>query len=333
MNSELLQIIRETGYLTDADLSPQARYDLLTHRFWEVARELGYNLPALRRKLWVAAGRPEEDLIQILPEARIEKAARKAGKEKDPRKRIKETALAIALLYKRGEKSIRAAIDANLESPERMRAETGRIRRVLLTQAASWLSVSIPGMYLAGSKAGTLQGPHAKAADAMAVQEFNRFKEVDATIGRHVEEVIAEAEKRRAQAALAQSRAKVDYSGLKGRVIGHKTIDGKELGLASYIEMLAITTARNVFNTAVENAMYSRGNDLARISREVRANSCGPCREWAGKIISISGRDANYPSLQDARDANIFHPHCIHFLEDLELERYAGTGHYRGGAI
>lgn len=206
MNHELLQLIRETGYLTDAALSPQARYDLLTPRFWRTTGALGYNVPTLRRKLWVASGRPEEELIRILPEALVEKAVRASEKEKDPRKRIKETAAAIALLYKTGEKAIRAAIDANLENPSRMRAETGRIRRILLTQAASWLGVAVPGMYLAGSRAGTLQGPHAKAADAMAIQEMNRFREVDATIGRHVEEVIAEAEKRRAQAAALRGK-------------------------------------------------------------------------------------------------------------------------------
>ena len=198
-------------------------------------------------------------------------------------------------------------------------------------QAATWLEVAIPGMYLAGSKAGVLEGPHAKAAQALAVQEFNRFKEADAQLGRHIEEVIAESEKRRAQAAL--SRVKVNYAGLKGRVIGHKTIEGHALGLADYIQMVALTAARNVFNLGVENAMHGRGNDLAMISREVRANSCGPCRAWAGKIVSISGTNPNYPSLQDAKDANVFHPHCIHFLEDINEDRYAGTGHYIGGAV
>ena len=315
MNHELLQLIRETGYLSDSErLNAQARYDLLTNRFWQRAEALGYSKVHLRRFLWVASGRPEEDLIRILPEARIEKAAKKAEKEKDPRKRIRETALAIALLYKRGEKSIRAAIDANLESPERMRAETGRIRRVLLTQAASWLSVSIPGMYLAGSKAGTLQGPHAKAADAMAIQEMNRFREVDAAIGRHVEGVIAESEKRRAQAALAQSRAKVDYAGLRGRVIGHKTIEGHELGLASYIEMLAITTARNAFNLGSTNSIIEQGNDLALVSREIRPNTCKVCREWAGKIVSISGKSKDYPALDQALEEGLMHPNCIHHI-------------------
>lgn len=318
MNQELLQLIRETGYLTDADLSPQARYDLLTTRFWGAAGALGYNVPALRRKLWVASGRPEEDLIRILPEARIEKAAKKAEKEKDPRKRIRETALAIALLYKRGEKSIRAAIDANLESPERMRAETGRIRRVLLTQAASWLSVSIPGMYLAGSKAGTLQGPHAKAADAMAIQEMNRFREVDAQISRQIEEIISESEKRRVQHALSQSKSKVDYSGLKGRIIGHKTIDGKELGIADYIQMVAITAARNSFNEGSINRAVEQQEDLVLISREIRSNTCSVCREWAGKIVSISGRSKEYPALDTALEEGLMHPNCIHHILPID---------------
>ena len=156
-----------------------------------------------------------------------------------------------------------------------MRAETGRIRRNLLMNAASWLGVTVPGLYLAGSRKKVLLGPHEKAAQAMAVQEFNRFKEVDAQVSRHIEEIIAEAEKRRVQAALSR-QTKVDYTGLRGRVVAHKTIDGKELGLGDYIMMLALTTARNVFNQGVENDMRSRGSDLAMISREVRPNSCGP---------------------------------------------------------
>lgn len=316
MNHELLSLIRETGYLTDADLTDQQRFELLTSSFWWKAASLGYNVATLKRKLWIAAGRPEEELIRILPEAEIQKAIKRTDREKDPRKQIRETAAAIALVYKKGERDIQAIIDNNLENLDKMRAETGRIRWIMLAQAASWLEVVIPGMYLAGSKAGTLQGPHAKAAQALATKEFNRFKEADAQISRHIEEVIGETEKRRTQAALSQ-KTRVDYSGLKGRIVGHKTIDGKELGLADYIRMISMTAARDVFNLGVENAMLSRGSDLAMISREVRANSCQACRDWAGRVVSISGNDATYPSLQDAKDVNVFHPHCIHFLVDV----------------
>ncbi len=311
MNHELLQLIRETGYLTDADLSAQARYDLLTRSFWQKAAELGYNIPALKRRLWRAAGRPEEFLISILPDAQIQKAVRATSKEKDPRKRIKDTAAAITLLYQRGEKEIQDAIKRNLESPDRMRAETGRIRRNLLANAASWLGVAVPGLYLAGSRIGTLQGPHADAAQALAVQELNRFKEIDAALGRHIEEVIGEAEKRRAKAQLSQTT--VNYSGLTRSIIAHKTVDGKELGLADYAQMLAIAAARNFFSEGSLNSILERQEDLALISREVRSNSCKVCRKWAGKIVSISGKSKEYPPLDNAIAEGLFHPHCIHY--------------------
>jgi len=316
MNHELFQLIRDTGYLSDADMSPQQRYDLLTPPFWRKAEALGYDIVSLRRKLWLAAGRPEEILIGLLPEAEIQKAVRSTDKEKDPRKRIKETAAIIALLYKRGEKAIKAAIDSNLDNPDRLRSLTDRIRRELLVNAASWLGTSIPGLYLAGSRAGSLQGPHAKAAQAMATQEMNRFREVDAQLGRHIEEVIAESEKRRVQATLAGK--KVDYTGLRGRVIGHKTIDGKELGIADYIQMVAITAARNSFNEGSINRAVEQKEDLVLISREIRPNTCDVCREWAGKIVSISGRSREYPALDTALEQGLMHPNCIHHILPID---------------
>ena len=149
MNSELLSLIRATGYLTDAPLTDQQRFDLLTSPFWRRARALGYDLPDLKRKLWRAAGRPETFLLSQLPQSEIEKAVKSKSKEEDPRKRIKETAAIIALLYKRGEKAIKAAIDSNLDNLDRLRALTDRIRRELLVNAASWLGTSIPCLYLA----------------------------------------------------------------------------------------------------------------------------------------------------------------------------------------
>jgi hypothetical protein len=319
MNAELHQLIRETGYLSGSPLlTDQARYDFLTTKFWRQARSLGYDIVELKRLLWKMSGRPQEALIATLPEAPIQKAVKATAKEKDPRKRIKETALAIALLYKKGEKEIEASISRNLEQPDLMRAETGRIRRNLLYQAAMWLQVSIPGLYLAGAKANVLQGPHAKAAQAMATQEYNRFKEVDAQLSRHIEEVIAESEKRRTQAAL--SFRKPDYTGLRERPVAHKTIDGKELGLADYAMMIATTAARDFFNMGAMNGILGRGDDLALISREVRTNSCGPCRDWAGKIVSISGRSKEYPALKTAVDAGLHHPHCIHTLLPIDYE-------------
>jgi hypothetical protein len=150
----------------------------------------------------------------------------------------------------------------------------------------------------------------------MATQEFNRFKETDAQLGRHIEEVIAESEKRRVQATLAGK--KVDYTGLRGRVIGHKTIDGKELGIADYIQMVAITAARNSFNEGSINRAVEQKEDLVLISREIRPNTCDVCREWAGKIVSISGKSKEYPALDTAISQGLLHPNCIHHVLPID---------------
>jgi hypothetical protein len=150
----------------------------------------------------------------------------------------------------------------------------------------------------------------------MATQEMNRFREVDAQLSRHIEEVIAESEKRRAQAALANKKA--DYTGLKGRIIGHKTIDGKELGIADYIQMVAITAARNSFNEGSINRAVEQKEDLVLISREIRPNTCDVCREWAGKIVSISGKSKEYPALDTAISQGLLHPNCIHHLLPID---------------
>ncbi len=322
MNHELLDLIRATGYLSDADhLTSQARFDLLTRSFWRKAEALDYNISALKRLLWRMSGRPEEALIRSLPEASIQKAVQTSSKEKDPRKRIKETAAALALLYKKGEREIGQQIDSylvNPAQPEKLRADTGRIRRRLLANAASWLSEAVPGLYLMGAGKAALVGAHDTAARALAIQEYNRFKEVDSQISRHVEEVIAEAEGRKAKASLAGQP--VELSGIHEKVVGYKTVDGKELGLADYAAMLAVTAARNFFNEGSLNNILGRGDDLALISREIRSNSCKVCRKWAGKIVSISGKSKEYPPLEQAVSEGLLHPHCIHTLLPVNYE-------------
>ena len=54
----------------------------------------GSLLKTINLHLKFCTGRPEEELIRILPEAEIQKAIRRTGREKDPRKQIKETAAA-----------------------------------------------------------------------------------------------------------------------------------------------------------------------------------------------------------------------------------------------
>ena len=39
--------------------------------------------------------------------------------------------------------------------------------------------------------------------------------------------------------------------------------------------------------------------------------------EWQGKILSSSGNNSDYPSLQEAMDGGLFHPNCRHAINAL----------------
>jgi hypothetical protein len=78
--------------------------------------------------------------------------------------------------------------------------------------------------------------------------------------------------------------------------------------------MVAITAARNSFNEGSINRAVEQKEDLVLISREIRPNTCDVCREWAGKIVSISGRSREYPALDTALEQGLMHPNCIHHI-------------------
>lgn len=86
--------------------------------------------------------------------------------------------------------------------------------------------------------------------------------------------------------------------------------------------------------------LKSRGYDLVIISST--PTGCPMCDPWAGKTLSISGKDPEYPSLSAAIAGGLFHDGCLHsvslspiakdrFLErlqnpatrDAEIERLA----------
>jgi len=54
------------------------------------------------------------------------------------------------------------------------------------------------------------------------------------------------------------------------------------------------------------------GGDLVKVS--THNGACPRCAPWQGKILSISGKDSGYPSLDQAKAAGLFHPNCAHCL-------------------
>jgi len=87
---------------------------------------------------------------------------------------------------------------------------------------------------------------------------------------------------------------------------------GRVWQLASYVEMATRTTIAKAAIQGHIDRQVEIGRDLVMISDH--DNECPICRPWENAVLSISGNDPNYPSLQSAIDAGLFHPNCKHTL-------------------
>lgn len=85
---------------------------------------------------------------------------------------------------------------------------------------------------------------------------------------------------------------------------------GRHWDMTTYAEMATLTAIERATRQGYTDTMQEYGFDLAIISSHYGA--CPLCEAWENVIISISGRDARYPSLADAEGGGCFHPRCLH---------------------
>lgn len=98
---------------------------------------------------------------------------------------------------------------------------------------------------------------------------------------------------------------------LKG-VTGFVDKIGRKWELASYTEMATRTAnARAALQGHVDRSL-ELGQDLMMVSGH--AATCPICAPWSNKVISITGKTPNYPTLAVAQAAGLFHPNCKHTL-------------------
>lgn len=122
--------------------------------------------------------------------------------------------------------------------------------------------------------------------------------------------------------AAVKDSGKLTFTDKRGRVWDTDT----------YLMMNVRTNSMRIYNDMmVDTIVQTTGRDLARISDGGgTADGCDACAEWAGRIVSISGGDEDFPSLEEARAAGVFHPNCTHTLEPLtqfdeeEIEKQRG---------
>ncbi len=82
--------------------------------------------------------------------------------------------------------------------------------------------------------------------------------------------------------------------------------------MGTYAEMAVLTAISRATIAGYTDTMASYGYDLAIISSH--EDACPICAAWQGVVVSVSGGDRRYLSLDDARAAGVFHPRCLHHL-------------------
>ncbi len=86
--------------------------------------------------------------------------------------------------------------------------------------------------------------------------------------------------------------------------------DGRKVPVTSYADMVGRTMSGNAAIQANINHYSQHGFDLLLISAHFGA--CKLCEPWQNRVVSQSGQNSKYPSLQDAINALLFHPNCLH---------------------
>lgn len=90
---------------------------------------------------------------------------------------------------------------------------------------------------------------------------------------------------------------------------------GRSWSLDRYAEMLYRTKIVEARNMGMVNKIVENGFDLAQVS--IHGSLHRACAVWEGKIVSLTGNDPNYPTLEDAIATGLFHPNCEHAVNVL----------------
>lgn len=214
----------------------------------------------------------------------------------------------------------------DLKNLTALKNNVAAIRKDLLAGGRTWCEEAVSDLYQAalaevdkGLATEVAFGAiHQQAMQVLAENAYARLQDVDAVIGRRVDDVYRNLalESVRGDVAGYQTwkqtakayREKLAEQG----VTGFKDAAGREWNMKSYTEMVARTTTRECMINGTANRLLEHGQDLAEITGGTAKNTCDICRGWTGRTVSLTGKTPGYPTLDEARAAGLFHPHCTH---------------------
>jgi hypothetical protein len=218
-----------------------------------------------------------------------------------------------------------------------------QIRGDLLDGSRTWCESAIPDSYMKGvawADADPLAGQklmagfggiHQQAVEVLADNSFSRLSDVGNTVGRRVDDIFRTVALENTKGAVigyettrqAAKRIREDLA--ERGITGFVDKAGHEWDMARYAKVLANETTKGAFRQGTINRLQEKGHDLARLSSH--SGACPLCVPWAGRTMSLSGTDPDYPSVDEARAAGVFHVGCKHVLSlaPEEKKRFLGT--------
>ncbi len=94
------------------------------------------------------------------------------------------------------------------------------------------------------------------------------------------------------------------------------TADGQNLAVeADRWEMLGLRDA-DIMGSL--DTMQTNGYDLCIVSNN--GSDCALCSRWEQIVLSAFGFTDGYPTLEEAQDAGLFHPYCMHTLDPVDTD-------------
>lgn len=85
---------------------------------------------------------------------------------------------------------------------------------------------------------------------------------------------------------------------------------GKKWDSKTYLDMMTHTVMSTTQRDIYANVLTQEGQDLVKISQNGATDAC---KNWEGKILSLTGSTKGYPTLHEAAaTGEIFHPRCKH---------------------
>jgi hypothetical protein len=252
--------------------------------------------------------------------------------------------------------------DADFTTPSRRTAVLNEIKDVVDTSdeaIQAWIKVNVGGFYELGlwetakdlNQRGTnvrydpaFTHFHREALEAIAQETYNDISTGMQGITRTAERLVTQATTEniinkigRGQITGESNRdlvklIKEEFK--KNGITALKDRSGREWDLNRYGEMLVRTKLTQAHNTGVANRMIESGNDLVVVSNH--QGSCKSCAPWEGKVLSLTGRNKSYLSLDLAKKGGLFHPNCRHVYSpyvnkylDVSVGWDADKGQYR----